>query len=188
MHNILYYSFPESEKCEEIEQELSVYVSHQTYQEGGHMSKIRWLKRTPLDDVDAADEYLKKNDSGWYDCLAVRYKEPLDNAKLREAQRKVNAAWAKVRTMEQEKYVDFLKSQFISCKECGSKLNRIFLAKPGMRVNKCPVCGAELRPKSMLDRIEKAKLAAKKAEMQYKEIAQKSKSRIMWRVKIEFHT
>lgn len=57
-----------------------------------------------------------------------------------------------------------MTSEFISCKVCKSKLNRKMLAIPkiGIPKNVCPVCHAELRPKSTLERIDRAKMAAEK--------------------------
>ena len=51
------------------------------------------------------------------------------------------------------------RGEFITCKRCGSKLSREHMSKIVRmpNANACPVCGADLRPKSVLDAIEKYK-------------------------------
>ena len=51
------------------------------------------------------------------------------------------------------------RGEFITCKRCGSKLSREHMSKIVRmpNANACPVCGADLRPKSVLDAIERYK-------------------------------
>lgn len=190
-HNIEYYDYPETDGKKEIEAELASYVQHETWQEGGSMSPIRWLKQSPLPDRDAAEQFIKRHDKGWYDCLAVRYKEPVMTQAIRAAQKAEAAAWKKWRDLDNEVYVTTLTSEFISCKACKSRLNRKMLAIPkiGILGNACPVCHAELRPKSTLERIDRAKKAAEKASEHTNEVARKNKKQnVRWLVKVEYHT
>ena len=188
-HNIEYFDYDISKNPKDIEANLANYVQHETWQEGGSMSPIRWLKQSPLPDRNAAEQFIKRHDKRWYDCLAVRYKEPVMTQAI--AQKAEAAAWKKYNDLGNEIYVTTLTSEFISCKVCKSKLNRKMLAIPkiGFPKNVCPVCHAELRPKSTLERIDRAKMAAEKASEHTNEVARKSKKqKVRWLVKIEYHT
>lgn len=190
-HNIEYFDYDISKNPKDIEANLANYVQHETWQEGGSMSPIRWLKQSPLPDRNAAEQFIKRHDKRWYDCLAVRYKEPVMTQAIRDAQKAEAAAWKKYNDLGNEIYVTTLTSEFISCKVCKSKLNRKMLAIPqsGIPKNVCPVCHAELRPKSTLERIDRAKKAAEKASEHTNEVARKSKKQnVRWLVKIEYHT
>ena len=190
-HNIEYFDYDISKNPKDIEANLANYVQHETWQEGGSMSPIRWLKQSPLPDRNAAEQFIKRHDKRWYDCLAVRYKEPVMTQAIRDAQKAEAAAWKKYNDLDNEIYVTTLTSEFISCKVCKSKLNRKMLAIPkiGIPKNVCPVCHAELRQKSTLERIDRAKMAAEKASEHTNEVARKSKKqKVRWLVKIEYHT
>lgn len=190
-HHIEYFDYDISKNPKDIEANLANYVQHETWQEGGSMSPIRWLKQSPLPDRNAAEQFIKRHDKRWYDCLAVRYKEPVMTQAIRDAQKAEAAAWKKYNDLGNEIYVTTLTSEFISCKVCKSKLNRKMLAIPkiGIPKNVCPVCHAELRPKSTLERIDRAKMAAEKASEHTNEVARKSKKqKVRWLVKIEYHT
>ena len=190
-HNIEYFDYDICKNPKDIEANLANYVRHETWQEGGSMSPIRWLKQSPLPDRNAAEQFIKRHDKRWYDCLAVRYKEPVMTQAIRDAQKAEAAAWKKYNDLGNEIYVTTLTSEFISCKVCKSKLNRKMLAIPkiGIPKNVFPVCHAELRPKSTLERIDRAKKAAEKASEHTNEVARKSKNqKVRWLVKIEYHT
>lgn len=75
MHNIEWRSYPIKRSQNSITKELDTYVRAQTYQEGGRLDKIRWLPGVKPDELSAR-EYLRQQDRGWYDNLAVQYKEP----------------------------------------------------------------------------------------------------------------
>ena len=57
--------------------------------------------------------------------------------------------------------------------------------------NRCPVCGAELRPASKLERIENARKAVDEIDRKLAEEERRMAKRngtVRWLVKIEFHT
>ncbi len=186
-HCIEYYDCKESEKKEK-EASLAEYVKNECWQEGGHMSPIRWLTHEPLACIDDARSFLEQNDRGWYDCLAVRYKVPLDTKALRDAQKAKAVAFSKYNALQSANYPSTLSSEFISCKNCHSKLNRLALMHPGNRRNTCPVCQADLRPQSMLDRINRALKAAEKAQERTRQAERNAKKQeVRWLIKIEYH-
>ena len=77
------------------------------------------------------------------------------------------------------------KSEYIGCKNCGSKIARKYL-----RRNFCPVCDADLRPETTLNRIAALRTKAEKSSDALKaeltKQALKAKN-VRWLVKIEFH-
>lgn len=189
MHNIEYYSYDENIKRDWVQQKLDAYVKRETYQEGGHgLDKpIRWLDSEPVcEDEDAARELIGKRDKGWYDQLAVRYyqPEPMQSKALNEMRQKIKEAYDEYARRDGEIWAEGMKAEFVGCKGCGSKLSRIHIKR-----NRCPVCGADLRPASWLKSVEAAKAKWQKAQAAEKKyIAAHSKKKIMWLVKIEYHT
>lgn len=191
MHNIERYTYPENCNKKKVESELSTHVAHQTYQEGGHGldSPIRWLNMEPLPDYDAAVAAIESHDRGWYDQLAVRYRElpkNVSNKKIEELKNKAAEVYQTLMQLDKKVAVKDFKAQLVTCKKCGSKLNKDFLNS-----NFCPLCRTDMRSdttqkrlaalrqkhQELLDaiRTEKAALAAKKGE-------------VKWLVKIEYHT
>lgn len=72
-HTIQYYDYPENTDKKKVEQELANYVAKRCFQEGGHLSKIRWIDSEPCANDDEAHEKIERLDKGWYDCIAVKY-------------------------------------------------------------------------------------------------------------------
>lgn len=184
---IRYYDCKERDKKAE-EASLAEYVENECWQEGGHISPIRWLSHEPFACKDDAKKFLEQQDKGWYDCLAVRYKAPLDTKVLRDAQKAEAVAWSKYNALQSADYPSTLSSEFISCRNCHSKLNRLALMQPGNRRNICPVCKADLRPQSTLDRINRALKATEKAQKRTRQAERNAKKQeVRWLIKIEYH-
>lgn len=191
MHNIEYYSHPENCNKKKVESELNTYVTQQTYQEGRHGldRPIRWLNVGPLPDYDAAKETIEAHDSGWYDQLAVRYRElpaNVSNKKIEELKNKAAEVYQTLMQLEKKVAAKDFKAQLVSCKKCGSKLNKDYLNS-----NFCPLCRADMRSDTTQKRI--AALRQKHQELQ--EVLRKEqaalaakKGKVMWLVKIEYHT
>ena len=191
MHNIEYYTYPENCTKKKVESELNTYVTQQTYQEGGHGldRPIRWLNVGPLPDYDAAVAAIKSYDRGWYDQLAVRYRElpaNVSNKKIEELKNKIAETYKTLSSLDREVAVKNFKAQLVTCKKCGSKLNKDYLNS-----NFCPLCRTDMRSDTTQKRI--AALRQKHQELQ--EVLRKEqaalaakKGKVMWLVKIEYHT
>lgn len=54
-HTIQHYDYPGNADKKKVEQELANYVAKRCFQEGGHLSKIRWMMRCIRALVEAAD-------------------------------------------------------------------------------------------------------------------------------------
>lgn len=46
-HTIQHYDYPGNADKKKVEQELANYVAKRCFQEGGHLSKIRWIDSEP---------------------------------------------------------------------------------------------------------------------------------------------
>ena len=83
-----------------------------------------------------------------------------------------------------EHSVKNFQAKHIGCLKCGSKLNKDFL-----NYDKCPLCGTDLRSKTTLEKIkwfdEKIKDYQNRIETEKRK--QKSKAKIKWLIKYEYH-
>jgi len=189
MHNREYYTYPENVKRDWVQQDLDAYVRRETYGEGGHglPGSIRWIENTPVsENEDTARDLIRHYDRGNYDQLAVRYYKPerIESKAALELSRKLRAAYDEYTKRNNEVWVAGIKAEFVSCRNCGSKLCREYI-----KGNRCPVCFGDLRPASMLKSVEAAKAKFQKARLaEEKYIAAHSKKKVMWMVKIEYHT
>ena len=185
-HNIEYFEYPESTKESAIEKKLQNYVEVRCVAEGGHLGAIRWMNKHICSSRADAENFLKENDKGWYDCLAVRFRIPASgNKKVEELRGKAAIAHGAYYQSNQVVATASMKSAFVACKSCGSKLNR-----EKLKTNFCPVCRADMRSKTELARINRLLQKALKADEEL-ERAENSASKhgtVKWLVKIEYHT
>ena len=170
------------------------YAAREDWQEGcsGLATNIRWIERKICEDEESARDYISENDNGWYDQLAVRF---YDYPKLKESKKysdlkeRLSKAEKELYALENTKYTETLtKTEFVGCKCCGSKIS-----VKHFKGSYCPVCRADMRPKSTLDRIERMKekneslkkdLKTEEKKLQEK---QKKNAKIKWLIKIEYH-
>lgn len=197
MHNIEYHEYPENYNKDKIFKLLNHYVETRTWQEGGHLSRIDWRPNQPLACRADAEDFIEKHDNGNYHCLAVRYYET-DYQKPTKAYTtllmRMKKAEERYNRLNGEVYPNTVKAAYIGCKHCGSRLNRHHLLtnrQTFISLNSCPICGGDLRPASTLETIQKAKKTVDTInEKLQEEIRKMSKrnNKIMWLVKIEYHT
>ncbi len=193
MHNIEHYTYPVTKKKTAIESELQAYAKRKTYEEGGGglYHSIRWYEDV-CDDYNSAMDFIGKHDKGWYDQLAVQYKQfdkPLTSKKLDDLKAQLWENSHKLRELEDKVAFKEFKAQYISCKNCGSKLNKDYIKR-----NNCVVCGYDMRSdttKNAISRLqEKSKTIRKAIQEEEKKLAQKKakEAKVYWLVKIEYHT
>lgn len=143
---------------------------------------------------DAYDylDNLCDNKNHYYENYAVKYKDLgrfTPSAKLRELEGKCEKKSQEYIDFANKGHFDNVKSATIGCSHCGSKIATAYLKGK----NCCPVCKAELRPASTLERIEKMRnayieLQKKCKDLEKKERIAKSKNaKERWLVRIEYH-
>ena len=192
-HNIKHRVYDENVDKKKVQAEWDNYVRHECWQEGasGLGQPIRWIDHICANEEEA-EEYIKNHDRGWYDQLAVKFRE---HPKTEPS--KALVSLMERRANEAKKYSDYakahsvstFKAEYIGCPKCGSKLKRELL-----RGDWCPLCRAELRSKTTietLDRYSKNILELdKKIRAEEKKQAEKNaaKATVKWLVKIEYHT
>lgn len=194
MHNIHYSSYNEKVNKKSVQKEWDNVAAREGYLEGatGLPGDIRWIDKV-CDSYEEAQQYIDKNDNGWYDQLAVKYLEYPSNLKKTKKHETIEARLIEENTklMDIQRKIHYAdtKSTYVGCKKCGSKINTHYL-----RSNNCPICNEDLRPESTLQKIESYKEKVKDLQKQLKEeekkLNQKNKkaATVMWLVKVEYHT
>lgn len=134
-----------------------------------------------------AKEKIDALDKGWYDDHAVQFK---DKSKLKPTKQmesmiaKVLKCKADRETYLNSHSVRMHKSEFIGCKNCGSKLARNYL-----KSETCPVCGKDLRAEYIIERLKKYDDDIEQTNNKFKELQKKQtgKCPVKWLVKVEVH-
>ena len=190
MHNIHHADYPLNVNKKSVQTEWDQYAAHEDWQEGctGLDKNIRWIESPVYETYEEAEKAIEKLDKGWYDQLAVKYKDniPLTtkSEKLKELEQKVSDAYKEYDKRSSALYVKTRTSEYIGCSACRSRLSSKHLVS-----NRCPVCHADLRPETTLKLIAAAETKWKKAQQAIKEYIDKhSKKEVRWLVKIEYHT
>lgn len=199
MHEMKTRTFPYNYSKEKILKEMSdLYKRCDEYHHG--ISRIDWDESKVFSSEEEAYNWLLVNRFGDYEQIAVPYTEIVSLEEQIKGKPRLESTYKKILDMNEkaekaaQEYHELnnafhfrdTKSELIGCKNCGSKLARKYLEG-----NKCPVCGHDLRPQSLLDRIavKKAKVREyrKKSSDLMKEFKKKLKSEKYWIVKIEYH-
>ena len=190
-HNVMYETYPEKVNKASVQAEWDDHVRHANWQEGasGLPGSIRWIDHV-CEDYEAAEQYIDAHDKGWYDQLAVKYRALKENAKpsakLTQLQEQLKKCQARLMECTQKIHYKDVKSAYIGCKNCGSKLSTKYINS-----NLCPLCRADLRPESTLNTINSLKSKQKELtkKIREEELKQLEKiAEIRWLVKIEYHT
>lgn len=191
-HEIRHETYPENVDKKKVQAEWDDTVRHICWQEGasGLGRPIRWLDKV-CGSYEEAEEYIQKQDKGWYDQLAVKYLDYGDvqpSKKVVELREKVGKLGCVFHKKDTEPHFANAQAAFITCKGCGSKISRIYL-----RGNQCPVCRTDMRPDSTLKSIQSAKAsylkakAALEAEEKKHQEKCKKQAKVRWLVKVEYH-
>lgn len=192
-HEVRFASYPENCNPKEVAAEWDEIVRHEDYEEGasGLCRPIRWIDKV-LPTREEAVQYINSIDSGWYDNIAVKYrdfshiKQPKEIEKFDE---RIQKAQIRYNNLDRKDHFENTKAAFISCPRCKSKI-----ASEYLRWNRCPVCGADMRPKTVLDRLSSLEASIKKLQKEKAEAVKafqtkrEKNAKIKWLVKVEFHT
>ncbi len=139
------------------------------------------------DSYEEAQLRIKGWDKGWYSDHAVQFKDKkaLKPTKQMETLKNTISETRKKRDEFIKAHMpNNVKAELIGCKKCNSKI-----AKKYLRGTYCPVCRADLRPKSTMDRIRGYDAKISELESKYAQLEknQKGKCLVKWLVKVEVH-
>lgn len=187
-HAVEYYEYPVSVSKEKIQAELNRIARA----EGDchiNLPTIHWYS-VICETEEEAEQYIEERDKAFYGQYAVRYYKAnklSPTKQLEELKGKYSVLKLKYQKAISEIHCKNFKSQYISCKKCGSKL-----AVQYMCTNVCPLCRTDIRPQSVIDNIAKMSKQLTIYENKIKQIDRerqmKQKNReVMWKVKIEYH-
>jgi hypothetical protein len=190
MNNIQYYDYPEKILFKQVYADLDKQIAKEGH---GHLSEIRWLKgidfRPSRNDAIA---FLKEYNKGNCGCLAVKYIEVpsgVSTDAYAKCLDRYQRASKKLMDLKKENFISDMHSEYFECRNCGSKINREVFLSNHPDSKRCPVCSADLRPASQLERIQNERKAL---DDLYDQMT-KEKRRIMkcnptirWLVRIEF--
>ncbi len=154
------------------------------------LDPLEKITTTIFANEDEAREWIEKKDS-FYWQVAVPFYSPINTKytkKCTELENRVSRLYREYDEMKRKIHYEGVKSQFISCKNCGSKLATSYVK--GFR-NFCPVCKGDIRPKSMQDRINAKKEAYETAieilTEERKRCEAKATQEKRWLIKYEYH-
>ena len=189
MHNIITKVYDENVDKNKIEKRLN-QLAKEDGDYGGLPHPIRWIDHT-CSNEDVARDYINHNDNGWYDQIAVKFLDyPTINSSTKENLMQRRKEWCdKLNELRNKIHYANVKSNFVSCQKCESKINRKFI-----KWNICPICRTDMRPKSTLDLIARYEQIIKDIDKQLKEeelrLQEKAKKKaiVKWLVKIEYHS
>ena len=159
---------------------------------GGLGYSIRFTSKV-FDTYEQAEEYLDST-FGNYSQTAVQYYEYPSHNKTSAEQRiedKLKKAEKALHELEDTPHYKGVKSQYITCPSCGSKIATKLCGETWY--NTCPVCRMDIRPQSVIDRkntLKKTISEANKelrAEKQKNDQKLKKKAKLCWAVACEVH-
>lgn len=201
-HNIHHATYPENINKKPVQAEWDEYAAREDWQEGcsGLPSNIRWINHV-CNSMEDAEKYIRDHDTGWYDQFAVKFKDTdsitTTSSKKETLLKQIASYKDKKKVFDMEHSLANLKSEYISCPKCRSKLARQYIGRSNSRFHNegCPVCGeTDIRApyihdqlKSFQDKIDKWQQQLKEEEL-YLAKKVSSKVKIKWLVKIEYHT
>lgn len=196
-HSIQFYEV-EVSKGKKGQDEIERLANYEAEEYGDYRSPlnsaIRWIDVTYDSYEEAENAILNVHDKGWYDQLAVKYKSYKPKEKTKAI---INQEERLVKLKEDlEDYFDKnalknKKTQYVGCKNCGSKINKDYISGASHYWNKCNVCSHSLASKTTLKTIENKKLKIEELEEKVKKMIiennQKGKATLKWLVKTEYH-
>ena len=185
MSNKIWCDYEPGISEEEVMEDISKRMSALTG--AGYSGKIDW-KQEIAEDYDSAVEYLSTNFAG--EDVGIRYKEfpEFTEPKVLDAREKAKDARDKWVKLDSVCRCDNVSAAMITCTGCGSKLSTEHMRQRGL--NRCPVCGTDMRTPTQLDKISAAYAAWQKLEQKVLEAEAKAKKKMepeeRWLAKIEY--
>lgn len=187
-HAIEYFTTDNRKYIMKMAEEWASYnVDRQENPNGDYHGKMTIHDNIICKSYEDAVEKIQQLDNGWYDDHAVQYRD-IDSLKPTKTMNQIEERKAKLIADKfdyMEKHsVKARKSEFIGCPKCKSKLAREHLLS-----ERCPLCGEELRPDYVVERIKKYDEDYNELFKKYRNLAEKRKEScpIKWCFKVEVH-
>ena len=195
-HIIEILTFPDSMSKTAIQERCDRWGSANADQEergytGGGLGDPIQFTRMVFDNYEEAVEYLDKTEA--YAQTAVRYykyPELKETAKMKAIDKQRYECIEKLQKLEEPHYAG-VSSKTVTCRNCGSSLATAYCAT-GWR-NRCPVCKAEMRPATVLERVARLREKRKSLENEYRierkklEAKNRKAAKLYWAVCCEVH-
>lgn len=197
-HSIQYYTV-EVSKGKKGQSYIEAIANEDAIRQGDYAeplhNEIRWIDET-YEDYEDAERAIERLDNGWYDQLAVKYKE-YEGAKktktIESLEERIERYERDLIEYKEKNSVVNRKSQFVGCNKCESKINKKYV-ESRIRLwtwNTCPLCKNQLSSNSVLHAIETKEERIRETREKLHELVkinnQKGKHKLMWLLKTEFH-
>ena len=184
-HAVLYRSFDVKKSRQSIADEVLNVVANSGDCYGTQRIHFNESK---VKSYEEAQQFLEKESRGqYYPGEAVMYYDTdhlPENKAVAALRSKYKKTLDDLQKFNEESTVRNFKAKYIGCKKCGSSLSKDFL-----RGDSCPLCRADLRSKTTLDRIsayqKRLEDIQKKIESEKKK--QWEKASLKWMVRFEYH-
>ena len=185
MHNIVYLDYNEDKDLKKITRDVLEYVN--TSGDCYGTDRVTFLHETICSNRDEAIEYISDRDRDWYGGYAVKYYDfnNVSSKRIDELeQRHVDTIKSKQEYIKKHAVTN-RTAAYIGCPKCGSRLSKKYLHN-----DYCPLCRADLRPESTQERIKKYEAKEKEILQLIKaeKLKHKSKAKVKWLVKFEYHS
>lgn len=193
-HELRYFDFKYEASTKYITESLQD-CARRNSDAGGLYYGVQFKDITPFASRDEAYAYIQRVDKDYLNICVPYLDYPnikVDESKLKELNDRYVALHQEYYARRDRQFytTETVKSQYLGCKECGSRL-----AVKYLRGNRCPLCGAEMRPDTEMKRLDALKARfdkagddLAKARAKEEEKAKKGvKPTKMWLCKIEYH-
>lgn len=152
------YNMPRESINSDVFASLAADGASSQYAYKGVFKKIRFVDNKVYNGEAEAKAGIRRLQGDRDENIAVPYYDFdecfRENKEIKQLRERANAIAAKIRAEEEKSYPLTLTSKYLSCKKCGSKLNRKYLlARNKFEVNHCPLCDGDLRPASTIEHI-----------------------------------
>lgn len=149
---------------------------------------VRWEENRVFDTQEEAEKYLD-NLNGWYVQRAVKFKRGERSKATQNIQNKLSEAYKALNDARQKINVFDIKSEFLGCKKCGSKISTVVMKGKHHHNNECPICGNDLRSATILNSLARKQEKVDALEIKFNESKKKddAKGNLYWVIKTEYH-
>jgi hypothetical protein len=154
----------------------------------GYGSTFTVFVNTIFKSREDAEDYISEHCTDFYGSMAVRFYD-FSKVAVTERIKQQEAKKADLENARHEYIAEHVpqafKAEFVGCKHCGSKLSRKHL-----KGCLCPVCHADLRSPSTIERIRKYDESIKAVceKIKTEQMKAKDKANVFWLVKFEYHS